>query len=58
MKRICNLLIIFLFVIVLLQNITYAIEDIKNYCPSEPYPVGGKFASTISKISGTNWLND
>ena len=56
MKRICNLLIIFLFVIVLLQNITYAIEDIKNYCPSEPYPVGGKFASTISKISGTNWL--
>lgn len=55
MKKICKFLMIFL-VVVLFQNVTFAIEDITSYCPSEPYPVGGKFASTISKITGTNWI--
>ncbi|UKI41755.1 MAG: hypothetical protein L6V95_01515 [Candidatus Melainabacteria bacterium] len=38
------------------KNTTFAIEDIQSYCPAEPYPVGGKVASSISKITGTNWL--
>ena len=38
------------------QNVTYAIEDVASFCPAEPYPVGGVFASTISKITGTNLI--
>lgn len=55
MRKIWNFLLI-LVVIVLFHNATYAIEDITSYCPGEPYPVGGKVASSISKITGTNWI--
>ena len=55
MKKIFKFLFT-LSVFVLFQNTTFAIEDIQSYCPTEPYPVGGKVASSISKITGTNWL--
>ncbi len=55
MKKICNLGAI-LLAFVLFQNVTYAIEDVASFCPAEPYPVGGVFASTISKITGTNLI--
>ena len=55
MKKIFKFLFT-LSVFVLFQNTTFAIEDIQSYCPAEPYPVGGKVASSISKITGTNWL--
>lgn len=55
MKKIFKFLFT-LLVFVLFQNTTFAIEDIQSYCPAEPYPVGGKVASSISKITGTNWL--
>lgn len=55
MKKLYKLLTI-LSAFLLMQNVSYAIEDITSYCPLEPYPVGGKIASAISKITGTNWL--
>lgn len=55
MKKIFKFLFT-LLMFVLFQNTTFAIEDIQSYCPTEPYPVGGKVASSISKITGTNWL--
>ena len=55
MKKLYKLLTI-LSAFLLMQNVSYAIEDITSYCPVAPYPVGGKIASSISKITGTNWI--
>lgn len=55
MKKMYKFLMV-LIAFLLFQNSSYAIEDITTYCSSEPYPVGGKIASSISKLSGTNWI--